>query len=166
MPEGDWTADSGNETKVDDAGIEREREREKQLEARLQGVEMAGQAIGPTVQALATSQAELANAMKRDAKRTMTLIDSRGVGKPDKYTGKDSESFLLWKIKLESFIYSLFPELEKVFAWAEDQESTVTMDRARAAFGTGTAEPVDDLEENHLKCTECCRIYLRENLLW
>ena len=31
--------------------------------------------------------------------------------------------------------------------WAEDQDSTVTMDRACAAFGIGTAEPVDDLEE-------------------
>ena len=56
-------------------------------------------------------------------------------------------SFDRWKITVESFIYSTFSELEKVLAWAEDQESIVTMDRARAAFGTGTAEPVDDFEE-------------------
>jgi hypothetical protein len=77
----------------------------------------------------------------------MTLIDNRGVGKRDKYTGKDHESFLQWKTKLESFIYSIFLELEKVLTWAEDQDSIVTMDWARAAFGIGTAEPVGDLDE-------------------
>ena len=95
----------------------------------------------------------------------MTLIDNRGVGKPDKHTGKDNESFLRCKIKLEPSIFSIFPEPEKVLAWAEDQEFTVTMDRARAAFGTGMAEPVETWKRNHLKCTECCRIHLRENLL-
>jgi hypothetical protein len=34
----------------------------------------------------ATSQTELANAMKSDKKKTMTLIDNRGVGKPEKST--------------------------------------------------------------------------------
>ena len=42
---------------------------------------MAGQSIGPAIQVLAASQAELANAMKRNEKKTMTLIDNRGVGK-------------------------------------------------------------------------------------
>ena len=125
--------------------LQESRQREVQLEQRLQGVEMAGQTIGPALQALATSQTELANAVRRDEKKSVTLIDNRGVGKPEKFVGKENESFLRWKIKLESFIYSIFPELEKVLAWAEDQDSTVTLDRARAAFGIGTAEPVEDL---------------------
>ena len=74
--------------------LQESRDRETALEARLQGVEMAGQSIGPATQGLAASQTELANSMKRDEKRSMTLIDNRGVGKPDKYTGKDNESFL------------------------------------------------------------------------
>ena len=115
--------------------LQEARDREAALETRLQGVEMAGQSIGPAIQALTASQTELANAMKRDEKKTMTLIDNRGVGKLEKYTGKDNEGFLRWKIKLESFIYSIFPELEKVLTWAEDQDSTLTMDQARAAFG-------------------------------
>ena len=127
--------------------LQESRQREVQLEQRLQGVEMAGQTIGPALQALATSQTELANAVRRDEKKSVTLIDNRGVGKPEKFVGKENESFLRWKIKLESFIYSIFPELEKVLAWAEDQDSTVTLDRAGAAFGIGTAEPVEDLEE-------------------
>jgi hypothetical protein len=84
--------------------LQESRDREAALETRPQGVEMAGQSIGPAIQALATSQTELANAMKRDEKKTMTLIDKRGVGKPEKHTGKDNESFLRWKIKLESLI--------------------------------------------------------------
>ena len=36
--------------------------------------------------------------------------------------------------------------MEKVLLWAEDEDQTVTIDRARAIFGIGTAEPVDRLE--------------------
>ena len=84
--------------------LQESRDRDAALETRLQGVEMAEQSIGPAIQALATSQTELANATKRDEKKTMILIDNRGVGKPEKYTEKDNEGFLRWKIKLESFI--------------------------------------------------------------
>jgi hypothetical protein len=61
--------------------LQESRDREAALETRLQGVGMAGQSIGPAIQVLAASQAELANAMKRNEKKTMTLIDNRGVGK-------------------------------------------------------------------------------------
>ena len=127
--------------------LQESRQREVQLEQRLQGVEMAGQTIGPALQALATSQTELANAVRRDEKKSVTLIDNRGVGKPDKFVGKENESFLRWKIKLESFIFSIFPELEKVLTWTEEQDSTVTMARAQTAFGLGTADAVESLEE-------------------
>ena len=147
--------------------LQEPRDREAALETRLQGVEMAGQSIGPAIQALTASQTELANAMKRDEKKTMALIDNRGVGKQDKYTGKDNESFWHWKIKLgsfESFINSIFPELEKVLTGAEDQDSTVIVDWARAAFGIGTAEPVGDLEEKSSSIWSLKDFFLRENL--
>ena len=95
--------------------LQESRDREAALEARLQGVEMAGQSIGPATQALATSQTEVANALKRDEKKTMTLIDSRGVGKPEKYTGKDNESFLRWKITLGTIHLFIFPRVGKGF---------------------------------------------------
>ena len=84
--------------------------------------------------------------MKKDDKK-LTLIDNRGIGKPDKFGGKYGENFLRWKIKLESFIYSIFPEMEKVLTWAEDEENMVSMARAQTAFGTGTADAVDSLSD-------------------
>ena len=120
------------------------REREAALEARLNSVEGAGLQIVPAIQQLATSQSELADSLKKDDKK-LTLIDNRGIGKPDKFGGKDGENFLRWKIKLESFIYSIFPEMEKVLTWAEDEENPVSMARAQTAFGVGTADAVDNL---------------------
>ena len=120
------------------------REREAALEARLNSVEGAGLQVAPAIQQLAKSQSELAESLKKDDKK-LTLIDNRGIGKPDKFGGKDGENFLRWKIKLESFIYSIFPEMEKVLAWAEDEENTVSMARAQTAFSMGTADPVDGL---------------------
>ena len=125
--------------------LQQSRDRETMLEGRLQGLEVAGGQIGPALQALATSQSEMANAMKQD-ERKMNLVDNRGIGKPDKFTGAEKESFLRWKVKLESYMYSVFPEMEKVLLWAEDEDQTVTIDRARAVFGIGTAEPVEGLE--------------------
>ena len=55
----------------------------------------------------------MTEAMKKDDGKKITLIDNRGIGKPDQHTGKDNESFLRWKIKLESFIYSIFREIEE-----------------------------------------------------
>ena len=69
------------------------------------------------------------------------------------------ENFLRWKIKLESFIYSIFPEMEKVLAWAEDEENVVSMARAQTAFGTGTADAVDSLSD------KSSQVYALQNLL-
>ena len=122
------------------------REREAALEARLNSVEGNGLQVVPAIQQLAKSQSELAESLKKDDKK-LTLIDNRGIGKPDKFGGKDGENFLRWKIKLESFIYSIFPDMEKVLTWAEDEENTVSMARAQTAFGTGTADAVDGLSD-------------------
>lgn len=73
------------------------------LEGRLAGLEQAGQQSGPAIQALATSQTEIATALRKDGKK-MNLVDNRGIGKPEKFIGKESESYLRWKIKVEGFI--------------------------------------------------------------
>ena len=122
------------------------RERDAALEARLNSVEGAGLQIAPAIQQLATSQSELADSLNKDDKK-LTLIDNRGIGKPDKFGGKDGENFLRWKIKLESFIYSIFPEMEKVLTWAEDEENSVSMARARTTFGVGPAGAVGNLSD-------------------
>ena len=81
----------------------------------------------------------MTEAMKKDDGKKVTLIDNRGIGKPDKFTGKGNERFLRWKIKLESFIYSIFPEMEEALTWAEEQNDAITLARARSEFGPGTS---------------------------
>ena len=126
--------------------LQQSQERNALLEGRMQGLEAAGAQMGPAIQALATAQTEVANAMKKDEKK-INLVDNRGIGKPDKFSGKESESYLRWRIKTESFMFSVFPEMEQVLNWCEEQENTVTEARAQAAFGVGTASPVDDLKD-------------------
>ena len=81
------------------------------LQDQLNTLSGGGTAVTPLIQALIASQTAMTEAMKKDDSKKVTLIDNRGIGKPDKFTGKDNESFLRWKIKLESFIYSIFPEM-------------------------------------------------------
>ena len=116
------------------------------LEARMQGMEQ----VGPAIQALATSQTEVANALKKDEKK-INLVDNRGIGKPERLGGKDSESYLRWKIKTEAFVLSVYPELEPVMEWSEQQDATVTDARAQAEYGLGTAKAVDGLKEKSLQ---------------
>ena len=66
--------------------------------------------LGPLVDAITESQRQVVAALQKDKK--LTLIDNRGVAKPDKFGSKD-EGFLRWKIRTESFILSVFPELEE-----------------------------------------------------
>ena len=40
----------------------------------------------PLIQALVASQTAITEAMKKDDCKKVTLIDNRGIGKPDKYT--------------------------------------------------------------------------------
>jgi len=66
--------------------------------------------LGPLVNAIRESQKQVVAALQKDKK--LTLIDNRGVVKPDKFGSKDL-GFLRWKIRTESFILSVFPELEE-----------------------------------------------------
>ena len=84
------------------------------------------------IQAVVRGQAEFVAALKQGEEKKVTLIDNRGIGKPEQFTGKDEEYFLRWKIKLEVFIFSVFPEMEAVMNWADGEEKTST------EFGEGT----------------------------
>ena len=70
--------------------LQQSQERNALLEGRMQGLEAAGAQMGPAIQALATAQTEVANAMKKDEKK-INLVDNRGIGKPDKFSGKERE---------------------------------------------------------------------------
>ena len=81
-------------------------------------------------------------ALQEDAK--LTLIDNRGVAKPDKFGSKD-EGFLRRKIRTESFILSVFPELEEPLTWSEEHETSITKADVEAEFGPATACAVREI---------------------
>ena len=123
----------------------------QQREARLQGqVEMlvhAQQAQGSdpgghfegmrqAFTALAQSQQDLIKNIKvpKDAKKTMSLVDNRGLAKPDKFDGKE-EGFLYWRTRLEAFVTSIHPDLEDIMLWAEEMDHEIMSADIKAAWG-------------------------------
>lgn len=79
---------------------------------RLEALSGVGSAMTRLIQALTASQTAMTEALKKDEGKAVTLICNKGIGKPDKFTGKGNESFSRWKSKWEAFIYSIFAELE------------------------------------------------------
>ena len=71
------------------------------------------QDVGLAFQNLAQTQQAVFQALQRDAKpeRKMTLIDTKGLGKPEKYTGEE-QGWLYWKTRVESFVTSVYPQMD------------------------------------------------------
>ena len=53
-----------------------------------------GADVTPFIQASTASPTAMTEAIKKDDGKKVTLIDNRGIRKPHKFTGKDTESFL------------------------------------------------------------------------
>ena len=114
--------------------------------------------LGPLVDAITESQKQVVAAWQKDKK--LTLIDNRGVAKPDIKFGSKDEGFLRWKIRTESFILSVFPELEEALTWAEEHETSITKADVEAEFG---ATPAGEIEEIHDKSAQVFAVL--QNLL-
>ena len=69
------------------------------------------------------------------------------MGKPEKFDGQ-TEKFLLWKIKMSSYLGSVRRDLREALTWAEESEQVVTTASVEAAFGTA-ADAIDQIEEIH-----------------
>ena len=118
------------------------RQRESVLESRIE----QGANVTELVRTIADGQTRMTEELVRSRGKELTLVDNRGVAKPEKFKG-DEGSYIQWKTKTESFIFSVFPELERPLAWAEVQEAPVSMAQIRAEFGPGgVQEEVDGLE--------------------
>eukprot|EP00434_Breviolum_minutum_P023424 symbB.v1.2.020662.t1/scaffold1748.1/size222129/10 len=100
--------------------------------------------LGPLVDAITESQKQVVAALQKDKK--LTLVDNRGVAKPDKFGSKD-EGFLRWKTRTESFILSVFPELEEALTWAEEHETSITKADVDAEFGATTAGEIEEIHD-------------------
>eukprot|EP00438_Fugacium_kawagutii_P020302 Skav211652 [mRNA] locus=scaffold1290:312904:315642:- [translate_table: standard] len=83
---------------------------------------------------LAASQQQLLDAVKQKGERKVTLVDDKGLARPDRFTGSE-EHFLYWKTRMEAFITSVFPEMDDVLEWAEERDTEVDDPALAAAFG-------------------------------
>ena len=91
--------------------------------------------IGAAFTNLAQSQQQFMDTMRSEGTRNkVTLFDTKGLARPDKYEGKE-ELFLHWRTKLESFVTSVHPELEQVLVWAEEEENEIDAALVMATWG-------------------------------
>ena len=85
---------------------QREQQLRAQVEQLTQQVQNPGPGslqavVGQAFQAMAQSQKDLIDGLKQKEERNVTLFDTKGLAKPEKFGGKE-ESFLYWRTKLES----------------------------------------------------------------
>lgn len=133
-------------------------QREAQLQAQVQALQQQVQhggniadlqnVVGTTFNALAQSQQTLVNTLnKASSDKRVTLIDTKGLAKPEKFDGRE-ESFLFWRTRVETFVTSVYPESEAVLGWAEEEDTEVTLASLLAAFGpvSPTHKMVEDVE--------------------
>ena len=83
-----------------------------------------------------TKQTEALSALSRPASQKPTLIDSKGLGRPYTYDGKDESKFLPWITKTENHILGVFPDLRLVLEWACENEGPIWQDNLDTAFGS------------------------------
>ncbi|CAE7245381.1 unnamed protein product [Symbiodinium sp. CCMP2592] len=125
------------------------RRREDELNNRVQALQTGGHGLQEAMAALAAVQREtLERARAREEK--VTLVDNKGLAKPDKFGRHGSEgSFLQWKVRLETFILSVHKDLEQPLAYAEDCDEQLTATKLKALFGptTPAVEHIPGLEE-------------------
>ena len=104
--------------------------------------------IGAAFNNLAQSQQQLMDTMRTEgSKSKVTLFDTKGLARPDKFEGKE-ESFLHWRTKLESFVTSVYPEFEQVLTWAEEEENEIDAAMVLAAWGpiNPTVKTIEGIE--------------------
>ena len=104
--------------------------------------------VGAAFQELAQSQRALMHAVTTKPEKKMTLVDTKGLAKPEKFTGEET-GWLYWKTRMEAFITSVFPQMEPVLEWAEEVDTEVNQAAIRAAFGSvrPSHHEVEDVEE-------------------
>ena len=71
------------------------------------------------IQTLNEDRQQLISSMKASAKEHIQLVDTRGLGKPEKFKGKE-EDFLPWKTRFTNFVASIFPDMRRALEHAED----------------------------------------------
>ena len=111
------------------------RRREDELNNRLQAMQAGGHGLQEAMTSLAEIQREvLERARSRDDR--VTLVDNKGLAKPEKFGRAGSEhQFLQWKVRFETFVLSIHKDLEQALSYAEDSEDVLNGTRLKALFG-------------------------------
>ena len=91
-------------------------------------------------------QAEAMEKMAARSNQTPSLIDQKGIGRPDKYNGKDFDAFLPWSVKTSGFISGVYSEFKEALVWAQEFEKEIEDDDIGKAYGM-EADDVDRIED-------------------
>ncbi len=78
-------------------------------------------------------------------KPTKTLIDPRGLGKPQVFKN-DEDKFQAWAIKIKGYVLGIYPDLRDAMAWAAELTDRITEIDLDAAYGD-SADDVDKVED-------------------
>eukprot|EP00973_Karenia_brevis_P081913 11357108-Karenia_brevis.AAC.1 len=74
---------------------------------------------------VAASQKALLQATQTSQRSSASLVDVKGIGRPQTFNGKDKEKFLPWKTRIANFVGNVFPEMIQAFDWAEEQTKPI-----------------------------------------
>jgi len=97
--------------------------------------------VGRALQALPAAIAAAAQ-----PSTTRTLIDPKGLGKPQASDNKEA-SFLAWSRKTESYVSSVYPTMRRVLTWASEQETSIGVDDVALAFADVTGPQSVEFDE-------------------
>jgi hypothetical protein len=87
--------------------------------------------------------ATAANARRRD---TTTLVDNRGLGKPQMFRNEE-DNFRMWASKTEEYILGVYPQLEAVLSWAAEHTSIIDDEVLALNHGAMAADASDEVED-------------------
>lgn len=93
----------------------------------------------------------LAAALERQLNRhhARTLVDSRGLGKPPNYAGKEGE-WMQWSRKFENYVSAVHAGADTALEWAADRHGAISERDIEEAFGAlapNEEERIDHIEE-------------------
>jgi hypothetical protein len=93
----------------------------------------------------------LAAALERQFNRPQarTLVDSRGLGKPPNYEGKEGE-WMQWSRKFENYVSAVHAGADTALEWAADRHGTISEPDIEEAFGAlapNEAERIEHIAE-------------------
>ena len=77
--------------------------------------------------------------------RRRTLVDTRGLGRPDKFQAKEGE-WAQWSRKFMNYVAACHERADIALEWATDQRESLSVETVAEQFGVDGEEPIADYE--------------------